>query len=573
MLEGVKALFRFTMAILHLALKTTPASSCEVFATIRNTARDMYDIKLLLSIVDQIKLPKDSYFAIRRSFYMVQSSFNSDAFYMQSLSNDASRSLVPNKPLQVQQAPDTKPPALSFILPSSGAFDCAPFGGGAGNATSSAFTIRNSICTDSVQRTRVCSSADKSKVCVQSLGKLGRSHIKLMDANLRTYERALMSPLRNCFVIGITNCGKNLIIGRQSSRRNYKCFREQDLSFHIFELCTEVFDGFFMEESKLVVILTHQGEVFKIDCAKSGFNLATCGAGSTQSYSDCTETLMLRDSSSIGEHEKVKLRLAALDTLTNLLWVYVECEDLFSASQLNATNAARSRKKHSIQDDLDTLQSIGIGPKPKFRNNNPFLPCDSDYQSQTATDSLAVRQNYRRKILIVDIVSFDIFSAFTIHPSFGEINNLRTSLIAFCQLANPMSNQFSSRIVQIGPTGRYEQLLSFSDVVDYLITIPDSYKKKYTNDKQPQQQSKTSERYSSLRRLLTHSMSIATDNNNQLQQQEQDAAGTRSSATLSRYYYSLLRSYSTQLDESSNSITKRSSTLPTVAQNKETQST
>lgn len=59
MIDGVKALFKFTMVILHLAFQVTPPSSCEVFNTIRNVAKDMTDYRQLLSLVNQIKLPRE----------------------------------------------------------------------------------------------------------------------------------------------------------------------------------------------------------------------------------------------------------------------------------------------------------------------------------------------------------------------------------------------------------------------------------------------------------------------------------------------------------------------------------
>jgi hypothetical protein len=628
MLEGVKALFRFTMAILYLAFQVTPPSSCEVFTTIRNTARDMYDIKLLLSIVDQIKLPKDSYFAIRRSFYMVQSSFNSDQFYMQTLPTEASKSLVTNRPLSCQQqlSKATKPPALSLISSASfianatnsigsqhsyqiGKMMGTMNGGGINAAGSHQFTINNSVCQDSVQRPRVLISADRSKICVQSIGKLGRSHLRIIDANTRANERALMSPLRNCILIGITNCGKNLIIARQSSKRNFRSFKEQDLTFNIHEISTEIFDGFYLEDTQQALILTHQGEIFKIDCRRCSKDNKLARANYLD---DCTETLLLRDtgSSALGEHEKVKLRLSTLDSLTNLLWIYVECEGFSGPTQRNFKTAIVQKASIGKEaeayrlPDMNERGSALLMPKTsaKFKLNNPFLGDsnglgasatkdannnnddneDKLYDSSTELNSQhwttskpdnhhqaspISKANFSRKIIIVDLITFDLFSAFAVHQNFGEITNLRASLVAFCQLSNPMSNQFSTRIVQIGPTGRYEQLLSFSDVADYMVSVPDSFKRKYRNqsgnrdsdlertNQQPQQQ----QRYSSLRRFLTHSISLSPSRGNSIgvgfkqnddeqSVNEDDQLGgnepTHNNNTLTRYYRSLMKSYS-----------------------------
>lgn len=546
MLEGVKALFRFTMAILYLAFQVTPPSSCEVFTTIRNTAKEMYDIKLLLSIVEQIKLPKDSYFAIRRSFYMVQSSFNSDQFYMQSLSNDASRQLVSNKPLSVQQLPDTKPPAMSLISAAS-IVAHQSFGINSGNNdTCQAYNSnRNAFSGSGPFGPRVCTSSNRTKVCIQNIGKMGRSHIRIMDVNVRSNEKSLMSPLRNCLVIGISNCGKIIIFARQSSKKNFKTFREQDLLFHVHEVSTEIFDGYYLEDHSLAIILTHLGEIFKIDTTKCFID----------SQVGSTETLILRDSHSIGEYDKVKLRLASMDQLTNLLWIYIECEDT-TKPQVNSSNKPLTS---------DSTRS------PRYRSNNPFLFDNNEdgdlilqQQQANITESTAqVRPSYQRKILIIDIMTFDIFSAFSVHNNFGTITNFRTSLVAFCQISNPMSNQFSSRIVRIGPTGRYEHLLSFSDVVDFMITVPESTSNNNNKNSNKQQNDcdnmnniSQTQRYSTLKRLLTRSMSMVTndestyDDNNSADGIVAGKMQTLSPTNLTKYYRSLIKSQSTCVNES-----------------------
>lgn len=608
MLDGVKALFKFTMAVLYLAFQVTPPSSCEIFTTIRVTARDMYDIKLLLSIVDQIKLPKDSYFAIRRSFYMVQSSFNSDQFYMQTLSNETSRSLVANKPLNCQQqlACATKPPALSLI--SSGSNICQmdnadeKVGGGrkssvAGNQR---FTIKNSVYQDLMQRPRTRTSSDRSKICVQSIGKLGRSHLRIIDAHARSNERSLMSPLRNCTLIGISNCGKNLVIARQSSKRNFRSFKEQDLTFNIHEITNEIFDGFYLEEAQLALVITHQGEIFKINHSKC---LEESKLAKPNYLDDCTETLLLRDSmgantNAMGtldrQQEKMKLRLSTMDSLTNLLWIYVECENL-NDNPLGRASKPMGASSCRLPELTSDRAAKEILPKTaaRFKHNNPFLD-DSDGGSsisasehgarlQSCPESKSLRKdlrslcdsqrrgsqankaNFSRNIIIVDIITFDLFSAFAVHPNFGEITNLRASLVAFCQLSNPMSNQFSTRIVQIGPTGRYEQLLSFSDVADYMVNVPDSFKRRYhkqanMGDKERDRTSKLQQqqRYSSLRRFLTSSISFSSPTNSPGPQCRQTGANGRpfscddnlpnasgNNGTLTRYYRSLMRSSST----------------------------
>lgn len=656
MLEGVKALFKFTMAILYLAFQITPPSSCEIYTTIRNTARDLYDVRLLLSIVNQIKLPKDSYFAIRRSFYMVQSSFNSDQFYMQTLSSETSRLVKPNKPFSCQQLPETKAPALSLLSGASllssatesanskqrmNASGCDArktnkslgsisslnkFGQG---ASGNKFTITNSVCQDNgVKRPRIRTSENRSKICIQSMGKLGRSHLRIIDANSRSNERSLMSPLRNCLLIGISNCGKQLVFARQSSKRCFKSFKEQDLTFHVHEISTEIFDGFYLEELEQVIIISRQGEIFKIGkisqkCDVEASKQTQLNSSNTN-LDDCTETLIL--SCLIEGHEKVKLRLSTMDSLTNLLWIYVECEDLIScptqASGSPATTtspkpvtlassfSAKTESKRGLPSEINCTDRSFASVKPKtevrFKNNNPFMSVDrelcDDNQSERATntslnskDSCNQKQvqlnrkvtkrehrfnhqrhnsgrvNYTRKIIVVDTITFDLFSAFAVHPNFGEIINLRASLVAFCQLSNPMSNQFSSRIVQIGPTGRYEQLLSFSDVADYMVSVPESFKIRYSisngnktaltadveaNLQQQQQQ----QRYSSLKRLLTHSMSFTsmsftsmssgsseTSGRHSDHDEEQTSVSTQNSnsGALTKYYQSLLRSYST----------------------------
>ena len=632
MLEGVKALFRFTMAILYLAFQVTPPSSCEIYQTIRNTAKDMYDIKLLLSIVSQIKLPKDSYFAIRRSFYMVQSSFNSDQFYMQTLSSDTSRTMVANKPLSVQKMPDTKAPSLCLMSSSTASTALMAKSNGSGSTSSignpsclsSSLVTKNSSLgqnswnmalmqqQQSFQKPRIQISADRTKICIQSLGKLGRSHLRIIDTNSRSNERSLMNPLRNCLVVGITNSGKSLIFARQSSKRNYRSFREQDLSFHIHELHTEIFDGFFLEElSGLVIIITHSGEIFKINTSNcsncSGAKMMSDTSGATSGHcssDDCTETLMLRDSGSLGEHEKIKLRLCTMDCLTKLLWIYLECEDL-SGTQQSMVDQQQYHQHHHQEHRNDSATTVRRS-KRRFKHNNPFLAefnqdlsqgqgqgdddddddNDGDDDSRALVMTRSKRQKpkagsksiYSGKIIIVDIVTFDLFSAFAVHSNFGEITNLRASLVAFCQLLNPASNQFSTRIVQIGPTGRYEQLLSFSDVVDYMICVPESYKKKYmeqssgatanvNNESNNCDSGATSQRYSTLKRLLTHSMSFhhhqqqPTGNNSSTgAEQDSEDNSQDNPGTLTRYYRSLIKSYSSAVDSGTKEASSMDST-------------
>lgn len=436
MLEGVKALFKFTMAILHLAFKTAPPSSCEVFSAIRNTASDLTDIDQLLSIVAQIKLPKDSYFAIRRSFYMVQSSFCSDQFYMQSLTNDVNRQMVTNKPINMQQLPDTKQPAVSLMTASS--FVNHKSFRPSSELEQSYNTNDNSVLSNGTSGARVCTSSDKTKVCIQNIGKLGRSHIRVLDSNAKTAERSLMNPLRNCLVVGISNCGRNIILVRQSSRKNFKTFCEQDLVFQVYELNVELFDGFYMEADKMILVLSHTAEVFKIN--------------TTTRFNDShQETLILRDQRLSDDEERVNLRLASLDPSSKLLWIYLENEELDMPES--------AERKHSCGSDC---------------NRFDLSKSKRDMKISESTLSLRSLSGYRRKIMVIDLATFDIFSAFEIDDCFGEIISLRTSLVAFCQMTNSMSNQFSSRIVKIGPTGVYEHLLSSSDVVDFMVNLVES---------------------------------------------------------------------------------------------------
>lgn len=336
------------------------------------------------------------------------------------------------------------------------------------------------------------------------------------------------------------------------------------------------------------------------------------------------ETLMLRDSCrSIGEHEKIKLRLATMDYVTNLLWIYIDSE-LEQQPANNSINGIHcNHLKRYSQDYLpsktisdnnnndDTSQSNDNNLEQKSTNNllndlPPFVTPDDLYNtntlgnsggaSSTSSFSSANKRGTpnapvlgqgnqvikQRKILIIDVNTFDIFSAFTIPSSFGEITHLSASLVAYFQLANPMSNQFSSRIVQIGPNGHFEQLLSFSDVVDFLVSVPESFRQKYRqqncssnqqqnwnhSNKGHQQQaaptavaSAASQKYSSLRRLLTQSMSFSVsdhdnshNNNDKLTNQQQEitcnlAPSEGGGGTLRRYYKSLIKSYSLAVEQ------------------------
>jgi len=392
-----------------------------------------------------------------------------------------------------------------------------------------------------------------------------------MDSNVRANERSLMSPMRNCLVIGLSNCSKHLVIARQSSRRNFRSLRDQDLTLHIHELAGEIFDGFYLEEMNSCIVMTQQGEVLKIEGAIRPHQEEPSKRGQFH-----TETLMLRDTFHThlpdGPNEKIKLRQAAMDQTTKLLWVYVDCEQQVAQSN----NVGQAGAKSSLFE-------------LKFKYNNPFCQEETVYASRRESSSGAddelgpicehqasltseQRASQRgagstwkqRKILIIDVVTFDIFSAFTIPASFGQISNLRASLVAYFQLSNPMSNQFSSRIVQIGPDGHYEQLLSFSDVVDYLVSVPESFKRRCQDGAENEHDSEdSSQKYSSLRRLLTRSISFNSFASSQLRQrQTQEAASSRLAetddkietvqserGTLKQYYRTLIKSYSTSTED------------------------
>lgn len=307
---------------------------------------------------------------------------------------------------------------------------------------------------------RICTSSDQTKVCVQNIGQYGQSHIRVMDAYVKSNEKYFINPLRNSIVIGITNCGKNIMIARQCSRRGFKILRERGLFLHIHEMNTEIFDGFYQEECGIAIILTHLGEIFKIDISKCRVN----------HLSGCSETLLLNQSKSVGESERVQMRLASMDVITNLLWIYVECEDIKHFGAKSQSISCWNSRSTGSGDISQTSCSF----ETRYRSNNPFL-CDKVDAIPSGLDP-QVRLNYQRKVFIIDITTFDIFSAFTLHTSFGKINELKTSLVAFCRLSNPLSSQFPSRIISIGPTGRYDHLLSLSDVVDFAIDVPDSYK-------------------------------------------------------------------------------------------------
>lgn len=370
---------------------------------------------------------------------------------------------------------------------------------------------------------RICVSADQTKVCIQNIGKYGQSHIRVMDAFVRANERYFLNPLRNSIVIGITNCGKNIIIARQCSRKNFKILRERGLFLQVHELSAEIFDGFYFEEYKVAIILTHLGEIFKIDLSK-------CYANHPPGIS---ESLMLKQSRSAGESERVQMRLASIDITTNLLWIYVECEDI---KRIVSKPTVLSCWSSGSQDSDDTSHSSNAH-ETRYRSNNPFL-CDLVDTIPSGLDPQA-RLNYQRKIFIIDITTFDIFSAFTLHTSFGEIIKLRTSLIAFCQLSSPLSSQFSSRIISIGPTGRYEHLLSLSDVVDFAIDVPGSHKRHNPFTIEHDQPAK--QRLSKINRLFTKLISSIQEREERLE--ECSSSNDESAITygsLTNYYRSLI---------------------------------
>lgn len=384
---------------------------------------------------------------------------------------------------------------------------------------------------------RICTSADQSKICVQNIGIYGQSHIRIMDSNVTSNERYFMNPLRNSIVIGISNCGKNIIVARQSSRRSFKIIRERGLLLHVHELSSEIFDGFYLEDSRMALILTHLGEIFKIDVSRCYSNHALKNP----------EALVLKQCQTVGE--KVKMRLASLDVFTNLLWVYVECED--TRAPLSRPSSSSSQGCSTASDSDETVQPE-LTLEHRYKSNNPFLS-DSEDSIPSGLNPQS-RINYQRKIIIIDIITFDIFSAFTVQTSFGNITKLRASLVAFCQLSSPTSNHFSSRIISIGPTGRYEHLLSFSDVVDFVIDVPDGCKQSdfyMINEKIPSTNQKLStinRFFMKLKSSIQEGVAMRRTVDCSIDCSTSLAIGYES---LTSYYRSLMRRHSTTFDSAS----------------------
>lgn len=697
----------------------------------------MFDIKLLLSIVDQIKLPKDCYFAIRRSFYMVQSSFNSDQHYINALSQDTARKCVANKPLSVQKLPSTKRPSLSLIS-GNVVLNGLGFGqhhhrsaatGEQSNAANKSLAQSNrrlmaaASCVASFNNStlyngllsgpRVCISQNRTKLCVQSLGKLGRSHLRLLDTQSRLNERSLMSPMRNCLVVGISNCGKNIILVRRSSRRQFRKYSEQDLIFHVHELNAELFDGFYLEDANLMFVVTHKAELLKIDLSSletspkdlssigpqqqkqpkrhhylnEYYNIETlllrdvCATGSSTNFNTgnrinlaggCASTLCddntkpaLNRPQQQDQAAKIKLRLASIDPLTNLMWIYLECEDTFDGSihsSINNNNNSRralfTRRSNEIGGCLEhseaavmyTDAAVVTSPDCYTINNkarrlslatasalmrfrrgyNPFgnIADENDDEGNSCNDNsngldlsndeigeqtndkssssarsspdnrlavekVIVRKN--RKIMMIDLITFDVFAAFVLQPNFGDIIQLRASLVAFCQLSNPMSNQFSSRIVQISPLGRFEQMLSFSDVVDYMVKVSETFINRvaqqdcddkegairlaedvsnmhgHRESEESEDQSAGSDSkylYSSLRRLLnTAQTSLLSNNTAPNSEDKGNKLDTGTSSSLRRYCRSLIRSQSVGWTSSGNSHDNENPSAGTINSN------
>lgn len=244
------------------------------------------------------------------------------------------------------------------------------------------------------QLQRVIFSENKQKICVQSMqqnASLNRqqpdeaSQFCVLDANYLNYGNKFNAPFfnkNNLLAIGVTNDGCSLICARQAARKNLRtlnvetlscedCFSHKTATLFVHELRYKLVDGFFLESLNLTIWVCENGELIKQRTDYPALaNKHTLGAG-LQAAVESVESLSLCDNSSaIFEAKKArqrrrdkkskllskscfKVKLASLDCATNFLWIYglefepskVTCADVENENSNRQTMRRRKRKK------------------------------------------------------------------------------------------------------------------------------------------------------------------------------------------------------------------------------------
>jgi hypothetical protein len=229
--EGVKVIFRFSLALLKLGISsctlTDESSVGDIINTIRNTSTNYYDVFELKRIAfSEMKIPKRKYLAVQRSFYAKRI-----VSMTQSISSDTEEKI----PFWVRK----KKKELELIK--CKIVDC-----------------------DDVCQIVASHNCDKIAVFKQNQ-KLNDNEICILDVDGKHKSNIKSKFIKDAVLVGITDDGKTVIFCQNSSNKFKKL--TEGISIEIIGFKHEICAGYYLECIKSTILISTNGIITKV---KSG---------------------------------------------------------------------------------------------------------------------------------------------------------------------------------------------------------------------------------------------------------------------------------------------------------------
>lgn len=223
MLEGVKVLFRFSLALIKMAIERTDQdyswnSSGDLINNIRETTKNCYDFLELKRIAfNEIKTPKRKYLATKRAFYVKQ------------INNRSELSLKTNLKESTTQWIRRRSSELLGLRPN-------------------------------FSQLRVVFSSDASKAVIFRKTNKNISDLSILCSESGEKIQTIEFNLKNTSIIGISNDGKKVLC-IHSSKTNTKS--KNGIKIELISSDFDAFDGFYFEDSDSVIVINTSGLVSK----------------------------------------------------------------------------------------------------------------------------------------------------------------------------------------------------------------------------------------------------------------------------------------------------------------------
>lgn len=262
-LEGVKVLFRYSLALIDTALKEKtvdispdlPAGEC--INLIRDKAKRCYDIVgLKKTAFGQIKIPRRKNLATRRAFYVKQ--------------------------LCVALTEEKNETTAQWIK----------------RRSSEILGLRSPVMS---KEARVIISSNRNSIAVgfhKNCNSIIDNDIIILDVSANNSKLFKTSNLhKNTVLIGVDDNGKKLIFCQSSSRSN--SINEQGIATEFVTVNFEFVEAFYIQDLSSVLIVGRDGTISKIFL---------------NDRENQVETITLNN-------RKSKISAAALDPAENLLWI------------------------------------------------------------------------------------------------------------------------------------------------------------------------------------------------------------------------------------------------------------